>query len=236
MKNQLINYKFLLAHHASKWPKMYTGISRLMSSRDECYTSEKTEIVIDGFPRCANTYATTAFQLAQKQKAPILAHHIHKQSQFLIAENYKIPAILLIREPVGCISSLLIRQPRYDAGTALKGYYLLYKGLVRRDQYVVGAFETVLNHYASVIESLNKKFGTNFQVYEKTEENEEQVKKIVQTQDELIGAKDYAQRVAYPTEERKRKAAELVSLLNKSEYSTLLGKCREVYNRIIEKQ
>lgn len=225
----------MFAHRASAYPFIYTRISRILSNRDECYTSEQTQIVIDGFPRCANTYATYAFETAQPAKL-IMAHHIHKQSQFIVAERYHIPCILLIREPLDCISSLIVRQPKYDYAVALKGYYFLYNNLLKYNNYVVGNFEHVLSDYATVINRLNQKFGSNFTPYEKTEANEKKVKQIVQTQDELIGATDYQQRVAYPTEERKAAAAAIKTALQKPMYAKLLQQCREVYQLMLEKK
>src|SRR6476660_4356939 len=176
MKNKLFNYKFIAAHKASSYPYFYSRVSQLLSGRD-CYTNMNTDIVIDGFPRCANTYATYAFNLAQPGKLNI-AHHIHKKSQFLIAHRYGIPCILLIRNPIDCISSTLIRQPKYDPGALYEGYYFLYNGLKHLDSYVVGDFESVLNCYGNIIEDVNIKFGTDFSLYEKTSDNEIKVRNI----------------------------------------------------------
>lgn len=235
MKHPLLNIKFLMAHHASAYPILYTRISRMLSNRDECYTSKHTQIVIDGFPRCANTYATYAFQIAQIER-PIMAHHIHKQSQFILADKYNIPSILLIREPIGCISSLVVRQPNYDLNIALSGYLFLYSSLLKYNNYVVGNFENVLSDYATIINKLNNKFGSAFKPYEKNDENEHKVKLIVQTQDELIGANDFQQRVAYPTEERKTATNEIKNALCKPVYEKKLKQCMEVYQKMIEKK
>ncbi len=235
MKHPLLNTKFLLAHYASAYPFLYTGISSMLSNRDDCYTSKRTEILIDGFPRCANTYSTYAFQIAQRD-TPIMAHHIHKQSQFIIADKYNIPSILLIREPIGCISSLIIRQPKYDINIVLSGYHFLYSSLLNYNNYVVGNFENILSDYASIINQLNGKFGSSFIPYERNDENEKKVKHIVQTQDELIGANDFKQRVAYPTEERKAAAQEIKKVLQTPMYDRKLKQCTEVYNKMIEKK
>ena len=135
MKNRLFNYKYLVAHRLSAFPAVYTVISRLLTERD-CYVKNSTDILIDGFPRCANTYATYTFDIAQPKKL-VIAHHIHKQSQFILAGKYKIPAILLIRNPLDCISSLLVRQPKYQAATLFKGYFHMYNNLKKRNSFVV---------------------------------------------------------------------------------------------------
>ncbi|MGB5024325.1 MAG: hypothetical protein WBO44_03200, partial [Saprospiraceae bacterium] len=196
MNQKFINVKYKLANQASSYPSIYTTISRILTGRN-CYTTKKTDIVIDGYPRSGNTYATYAFIAVQKSNFNV-ANHIQKKSQFLLAEKYGIPAILLIRQPLETISSLLIRQPQYDPETLLEGYYFLYSGLKNHNSYIVAPFDKLINNYGSIIQKVNDKYGTNFDLYEKTNENEEKVKQIVQTQDELKNASDYAQRVAYP--------------------------------------
>ncbi|HEY2727046.1 MAG TPA: hypothetical protein VGI61_07740, partial [Parafilimonas sp.] len=63
----------------------------------------------------------------------IIAHHIHKKSQFLVAQQYNVPGILLIRKPIDCIASCLVRQPKYTPEALFKGYYYLYNGVKNLD-------------------------------------------------------------------------------------------------------
>jgi hypothetical protein len=232
MKNIIFNYRYVAANRVSSYPGIYRILSRLVSGRD-CYTTANTDIVIDGFPRCANTYATYAFDLAQTRKVRI-AHHIHRQSQFLVARKYNIPGILLIRKPLNCISSLLIRQPKYDPVILFKEYYFLYNSLKDAGNFVVGDFENVLNNYGNIIRKVNEKFNRNFDGYIKNDENEAKVKEIIHNQDELIGAKDYKQRVAYPTKEREQPGNRIREFLHQPKFYDLHQKCNELYNCLIE--
>lgn len=231
MNKDLINLKYQLANQASNFPVIYNSVSRLLSGRD-CYTTKNTDIVIDGHPRSGNTYATYAFIVAQRKNF-IIANHIHKKSQFIIAEKYGIPAILLIRQPLETISSLLIRQPKYDPTVLLEGYYFLYNGLKNYNGYIVAPFDNLINNYGSIIRKVNYKFGTTFDIYEKSIENEEKVKKIVQTQNELKNAKDYDQRVAYPNAERRKMKTEILFMLQKERYIKNLEKCNGIYEYYI---
>ena len=233
MKNKLFNYKYLVAHKASGYPFIYSRISKALTGKT-WYAGANTDIVIDGFPRCANTYATYAFDSVQSNKVNI-AHHVHKRSQFIVAARYNIPAILLIRDPVNCIASTLVRQPKYDPEALFKGYLMLYKGIKNSDHYILGNFENILSDYGSIIKLVNQKFQTSFNVYEKTDENEKKVKQIIHSQDELKGADDYRQRVAYPTAERNKANNELKNILISNKYERLRNECNELYNYIIEK-
>ncbi|HEX5151084.1 MAG TPA: hypothetical protein VFW07_06525 [Parafilimonas sp.] len=232
--NRLFNYKFLIAHKASSYPVIYSNISSVLTGKP-WYANKHTDIVIDGFPRCANTYATYAFALVQGKEVNI-AHHIHKKSQFLIAERFNIPAILLIRKPIDCVASTLVRQPKYSPDALLKGYFSMYDQLRNKNSYVVGEFTQVLNHYDKIIQAVNKKFGTEFNVYDKNAQNEEKVKEIIHSQDELTNAKDYKQRVAYPTQERQQSNAEIKNVLYQKQYEYLRIKCEELYTEIIQAQ
>jgi len=232
-KNFLFNLKYRIANHAAGMPEVYTFISKSLSGRD-CYTTRDTDIVIDGYPRSANTYATYAFQTAQTKKV-IIANHIHKKSQFLIAEKYGIPAILLIRDPIDCISSVLIRQPKYNPVALFEGYYSLYNPLKNSNSLIVGEFNNILNDYAGIINRVNVKFSRDFDLYYKTEENEGIVKHIVQSQGELKNAADYAERVAYPNEKRKKIVNDIKSILLGPIYKTEYEKCKKLYHDFLNK-
>jgi len=233
MKNKLFNYRFIIAHKVSSYPYLYSGISKLLSRRDG-YTNRHTDIVIDGFPRCANTYATYAFDLAQSSKLNI-AHHIHKKSQFLIAHRHGIPGILLIRNPVDCITSLLIGWPKFDPEILFKSYYTFYNSIKTLNSFVVGDFDSVLSNYGAIILLVNTKFNRDFDLYIKNDKNEAKVKEIIHSQDQLIGAKDYQQRVSYPTTERQKSNSEIKNILLQKKYNDLGQKCNEVYLYLLQK-
>lgn len=231
MSNTFFNWKFLAAHKASNYPFIYSAVSSRLTGKT-WYATKHTDIIIDGFPRSANTYATFAFDSVQDTRYNI-AHHIHKKSQFLIGAKYNIPAILLIRNPADCIVSTLIRQPKYNPETLFKGYLHMYDSLQKMDSFVVGEFTDVLKDYGTIIKKVNSKYGTLFSIYEKNDENEKRVKNIVQNQDELKNASDYEQRVAYPTDKRKEEKKRLKEIIQLPKYSKQLGKCLHVFEKIV---
>ncbi|NQY62948.1 MAG: hypothetical protein HRT38_04330 [Alteromonadaceae bacterium] len=124
--------------------------------------SRNTDIVIEGFPRSANTFAIVAFEQAQSS-SHVIAHHLHAEAQFLLAIKYKIPAIALIREPVAAVSSLLIRDKSYTATQALQRYIDFYSLIDEISDYVVLAdFSKVITNYGEIITECNDKFGQCF--------------------------------------------------------------------------
>jgi len=121
-----------------------------------------TDVVIDGFPRCANTFATIAFQLAQREPVRI-AHHLHAPAHLAAAADTKIPGILLIREPIGAVSSEAIREQPIRVGTVLSAYGRFYEHVLPYlDRLTVGEFSVVTTGFGRVIDALNERCGTAF--------------------------------------------------------------------------
>lgn len=153
-----------------RYPSLYYGVHALTRRHRHLVIGRDTEIVIEGFPRSANTFAVVAFEHAQGRRVSI-AHHLHAPAQVLRAVEQKIPAIVLIREPVAAVVSLLIRDPRLSAYQALLDYVSFYGRILRvRDWIVVGNFVEVTNNYGSVIQRVNQRFGTDFRIFEHTED------------------------------------------------------------------
>ena len=132
--------------------------------------SSRTELVIDGYFRSANTFAVWAFQLSQDRPVR-LAHHLHAPAQLITAARAGIPALLLLREPEGAILSELL----YDSVAlpdALVAYSRFYTCLLPYlDSFVVGEFEQVTHDFAAVVRRLNERFGTRFSQFHHCAEN-----------------------------------------------------------------
>jgi hypothetical protein len=126
---------------------------------------EGTDVVIDGFPRCANTFATIAFQLAQHEPVRI-AHHLHAPAHLAAAVDMEIPGILLIREPIGAVSSEAIRERPIRLGTVLSAYGRFYEHVLPYlDRLTVGEFSVVTTGFGRVIDALNERCGTVFDTF-----------------------------------------------------------------------
>ncbi len=130
-----------------------------------------TEIVIEGFPRSANSFAVAAFARAQGRK-PNIAHHVHAPSQVMAAARAGMPAIVLIRNPEDAVLEYVIKKPAITIAQALRGYARFYEPLFRyRWAFVPGVFDEVTKDFGSVIRRVNERFGTAFREFEHTEEN-----------------------------------------------------------------
>lgn len=128
----------------------------------ESLVNSYTQLVIDGFMGSANSFATRAFKSSQMQSV-ILAHHLHSPTQIVKATKWRIPVLLTIREPMGTILSLTSRWPYISVTQGLKsyiGFYTTLKPYV--SNYIVSTFEYTTQHLDLVIQVMNAKFDTHF--------------------------------------------------------------------------
>jgi hypothetical protein len=134
----------------------------------------ETRLVIEGFPRSANNFALTAFLFAQPEMVNV-SHHMHAPAQVMMAARKNLPTLVLIRKPGDAILSWIGRFPQQSLAQALKYYVRYYKAILPlSDKYVLATFEEVTCDFGKVIDNINRKFCTSFQLFSHTAENQEQ--------------------------------------------------------------
>ncbi len=153
---------------AAKYPSIALPLAK---RRHGFPVDRSTDIVIEGFPRSGNTFAFTAFLMAQPD-AVRAAGRVHAPAQLVAAAKWGIPGIALIRHPDEAIPSFVIRHPRIAIRQAMRGWLRFYAPLrPYLDRLVVGVFDQVTKDFGAVIERVNDRFGTTFGRFEHTEEN-----------------------------------------------------------------
>jgi hypothetical protein len=195
-------------------PGLYLPLARLGlmgSDRRRCEPVRRsTEIVIEGFPRCANTFSVAAFRLAQGRPVRI-AHHLHSPAQVLAAVRWQVPTMLLVREPVAATASYAVRNRDLPLATILDEYRRFYTLLEPvRDQVVVARFSDVVNDFGAVIDRVNERYGTSFAPFEHTDEN------LVQC-------------FVPPSSEAQQRKLECLETLGSAEFADDVAEARAVY-------
>jgi hypothetical protein len=172
--------------YVSEWPALYLPLARRRyPGPSPEVIGPDTELVIDGYTRCASTFAVYALQLAQHRPVR-LAHHLHAPAQLIQAARSKIPALAVIREAEGAILSQLIREPQVAPRDALVAYARFYERLLPyRKEFVVADFEQVTKDFGAVIRDVNVRFGTDFTEFEPTEPNVRQCFELIKHRDSL---------------------------------------------------
>ncbi len=132
---------------------------------------KNTDIVIEGYPRSGNTFASSAFRMSQSRPVKI-AYRLHAPTQLISAVKMKIPAIALIRQPEDAVLSWVIHRSHLTLEQAMKGYISFHEAILPYCNYfVIADFEIVVNDFGKIIQAVNRKFGTDFQEFMHTEEN-----------------------------------------------------------------
>ncbi|MEL6262465.1 MAG: hypothetical protein AAFR12_15505 [Cyanobacteria bacterium J06626_6] len=132
-----------------------------------------TELVIDGFQGSANSFATVAFKQSQ-QEIVKLAHHMHSPAQIIQATRRDIPVLLTIREPQATVLSLTSRWPYISVTAGLRSYIAFYSKLrPHAPKHVVSTFESTTQHLDQVVQAINDKFDTHFDLVNTAKVNTE---------------------------------------------------------------
>jgi hypothetical protein len=146
----------------------------MTGTMDHLCVREDTELVIEGYPRSANSTTTYGF-LDRQPRLVKVAHHKHHAAQLLFAAKHNIPAVMLIRRPEQAILSNLAlvleaqqRNPQTKKGTltfsdVLSSWLAFYRAVEHHtDHFVIAPFEEVTQDIGSMIRQVNEKFGTDF--------------------------------------------------------------------------
>lgn len=185
-KNYLFQVR--LKNLLQKIPKLYIN-TQMFRYRGKRYQRKiiqpNTDIVIEGFPRSANSFSVKAFKFSNGDSYKI-ATHLHAFPQVIMGVKYKIPTLLLIRNPFDCIVSYAALSANtygieyfnknQDMKWLLDDYVTFYKNLLPyKNKVVVGLFPEVLTDFGKVLDKVNKKFNTNFLLFEHSKKNVETV-------------------------------------------------------------
>jgi hypothetical protein len=171
----------------ARYPSVVVPLERLRGHGR--LIDDRTDIVIEGFPRCASSFVVAAFRLAQEPREMHVVDHTHEPAQVILGVRRGIPTLVLIRPAKGAVVSLLIRKPLLSVGTALRGYLRFYEPLVPLHAgFVTATFDEVLRDLGGPIERLNQRFGTSFAPFLHTPEHLARIEREIED--------DYRSRVA----------------------------------------
>lgn len=163
-----------LAEH----PRLYLPIARRRVP--DAVLRDDTELLIEGFTRSAVTFATIAFQLAQRTPVRV-AHTLHSVGHVIEATRRGVPAVVTIREPEETVLSAVVREPYLTIDGVLAAYTRFYAGIEPvRDLVVVGRFDSVTHDLGSVIRAVNERFGTLFDEFVHSDENVKRCYEIIE--------------------------------------------------------
>lgn len=171
-----------LSDSIEKCPRLYMKVQsiryRNVPYRRKIVTQHH-DLLIEGFPRCANSFAVQAFLYDNGPKEDVLlATHMHSPAHIRLATRWQVPSLVLIREPDEAVVSLLalavqsgvlplarlkeknvVRLVRYWT----RRFSHFYSDIVDvQNQFVLATFLEVITDFGSVIRAVNRRFRREF--------------------------------------------------------------------------
>ena len=229
--NTYLESRSLIAKNDRAYRGMIRWVSAFRPKQANLIVSADADIVIEGFPRSANTFMTTWFDLAQEKNTKI-AHHLHESYQVRFAEANDIPCVVLIRRPLDAIASVILRDRRMKSVSMLRNYIRFYDQIqsYHRNSVIV-MFEEAIHQPNSVIEKINKRYDTAFDCL--PEDRRKDVSHLIETKHLENFSLDKVDplKIASPTTEKER-AKEIIAA-DIARHGKLLTACNAIYERVV---
>ena len=212
-------------------PRIFYPVARLKIHKRNLLVTRDTDVVIEGFPRSANTFSVEAFVSCQRKPVKV-AHHYHAAAQIRLGVQWKIPTIVLIRNPKDAVISYLIYESSYSATSCLKEYLRFYTAVFPyRENFITAEFDEVVSEFGKVMDRLNQRFGTNFDVFDHTEDNVNLVFARLEGAAAKLGYG--SNRVARPHSDRDVLKAWAQDEISEPKADCLLSKAQKLYWRFL---
>jgi hypothetical protein len=190
--------------------------------------TDRTQLVIEGFPRSGNTFAV--FALRSAQPAPVeVTSHVHVPAQVKLAVRRQVPTVVAVREPLGTTSSLVVAAPHVPVERALREYVHHHRQLLPlQDGFLVVDFTEITSDMGAVTVAINERFATSFVPFDHTSEHEAAVFAAIEAHhQEVHGGTEHV--VARPSEQRRADQRRVLDQLQGPELAALLEEARGVY-------
>ena len=234
--NSIDSIKQQVQLHAGKHPLPFYSLLGLRRKYRELAVSKATQLVIEGFPRSGNTFAVVAFRQAQQESISI-ASHLHAPAQVIRAVRWEIPTLVLIRNPVDAVLSLVIRHPHISTTWALKSYISFYETIASyRHAYVIGSFDEVIEDYGAVIERVNARFSTRFSPFDHTEDNVGEIFARIESLNRAKGRGLVEEQIARPSAAREELRSRARGELKARRPGGLIAKAEAIYSDLTVRQ
>lgn len=198
--------------------------------------TDATQLVIEGFPRSGNTYATFALEhaAAQAGRTIVVSSHVHTPSQVRLAVQQRFPTLVLVRQPLDTITSLLIAAPHVHFEAAIREYLHHYREIWPwRDRCVIATFDQVVTDFGAVTRRVNERFGTELPCFETTDVSRAAVFAAIEENHRLLhgGTENVVPR---PSALRAAEKEWLIEQLAAPRYRELFAEADDLYARFAQ--
>lgn len=239
-EEKIFNLQFNWRSFISQYPRIYSAWKGLRAPAGTVGISKQaTDLVLEGYPRSGNTFVWYAFMMAQTCPYNIVRHS-HMPARVIEAVKLEIPTLVLIRNPKDCVLSYCVYEPRLSFKMGLIHWIRLYQTIKPYQRgYVLANFDQIITDFGQVIASVNERFGTQFDIFDHTPENERRVFEKIEFRTKIVAKRlpyHYAwdDRIGRPSEIRKQKIKEYeAELLKNRQISKLLNQAEDLYTSLL---
>jgi len=180
IRNELIKYNYIYQIYIKYIRKHLLG-------KELYFVNKTTDIIIEGFPRSANTFCYKAFSLAQNKSLKI-AHHTHLSSQIIKGVKLGIPTLVLIRRPLDTVISHYLKDKLANPFISILNYINFYKKILPyKNKFIVGEFNQIINNLDKIIEKINDKYNIDFKIFYPTKKNIKKAFILIDIANEIRG-------------------------------------------------
>lgn len=213
-------------------PSLYFTLTGWRKSVRRLRAYKDSELVVEGFPRSANTTSMYSLYFAQGENFKV-GHHLHVAAHVAYAVKHSIPCLVVVRQPVDCIASLLVMRKGGDPASLLKDYIDFSKVVLDySDKVIIADFDQITKEgVGSAICRVNEKFGTSFLVPEHSVKEREWVEEQVRNWNEAYSGGD-EEKLSMPTAAKKERKALMLAKIEQE--PVLLQKANEYYKKLTE--
>jgi hypothetical protein len=220
-------------------PTLYLPLARLKCNSKDTDGSKvvmsDTDLVVEGFPRSGNTFVYFALQMSQPKPLK-LAHHFHAPAQIMAAVRWGRPAMVIIRNPLDAVCSLLQRNIQHESmitpRQALRNWIRFYKSLLSyRHGFITATFNQTTSDFGRVIQLVNEQFGTEFKLFQHNQANVAACFRAIEERNmQHFGAgKIIESSIARPSAGRALKKEHILKALNVSGLEDMRKHAAEIY-------
>ena len=157
-----------------RWPDRYIEVQRMRLrgvATAHRLVGPSHKLVVEGFPRSGNSFVHKVLRLQNPKFDGHTATHVHRSTQVVLASRWKVPAVVLVREPRQAVNSLLALamqqdhleslspdQARSCIAETLRRYVRFHRRIQPLDWPVIALFEEFTADVSSIPEQLNQVF------------------------------------------------------------------------------
>jgi hypothetical protein len=201
--------------------------------RSELFPFPGTDLLVEGFPRSANTFVLHALKWSNPEFQ--FASHQHACGPVKYAARNHIPMLILIREPRAAVISLAMRE-NFRLDYCFNWYLKFYGGVeAHRDCAVIADFETATTDLCEIYARLRSRYSLALRRPPTTPSELAEVKEmVVHSHRRHSGGAVDPLRVGIPTQEKRDAVPRFEREIEASpRLSMLLDRCVAQYQRLL---